>query len=97
MTHSFPTRRSSDLLACHVLPAPNTALGRALAGVAAHDQPAYLGIGIGEVARQAEAIDRAQDRLDFGALGNQLARVGELERGQQRAVDRKSTRLNSSH
>src|SRR3546814_4409692 len=72
MTHSFPTRRSSDLLACHVLPAPNTALGRALAGVAAHDQPAYLGIGIGEVARQAEAIDRAQDRLDFGALGNQL-------------------------
>src|SRR5206468_8976648 len=77
--HSFPTRRSSDL----------------------RDSPG----GIASSRRALEIAERlaaapgsnTADRRNLGsvyvALGWQIARANEIERG----LDRKSTRLNSSH
>src|SRR5690349_22604779 len=79
--HSFPTRRSSDLLLQSANPRP-------WAFDLGHDDGAVQQVHRRGLQRQQGVVE-AQDRRPVG-LGNAL-------RGAVVAGDRKSTRLNSSH
>src|SRR5207244_6947940 len=92
--HSFPTRRSSDLLV--VAPDPDAA-GLRLAGLAAHAPVVDLHQIRQVVARPAAgrnaALASAVDTIGEADLQNRLLRLVR----RLHDSDRKSTRLNSSH
>src|SRR3546814_2686742 len=96
LTHSFPTRRSSDLTAAHVN--DNIVIfGRELADLAAKRRAGERNGGIASLPKSIGA------QLGKGEGGPLLVAVHQQEvaarkRARHREVeDRKSTRLNSSH
>src|SRR3546814_3771621 len=102
LTHSFPTRRSSDLKASLAQPGCQRPVPIAVAGiVSAVGATHSLGdneLAAVEIGHQRAGDAEAQERLD--TLLDQLAR----QRGGAHTAgagaddtDRKSTRLNSSH
>src|SRR5690606_39799170 len=90
--HSFPTRRSSDLIAERDLElrGPGDFFGTRQSGM-----PTFR---VGDLGRDAALMERARrEAVDWLANDEDAAELAGRLRQTWKARDRKSTRLNSSH